>query len=558
MSESLATAPQTQPGVSTPRFSALDWTLIVIVLGIALALRLTHTDKVLSFDEIWHLATTQGYGSPTANYELNVIHRDVPHMTSLDHAAPVWAIWQDMRGVLHPPGFLIALRLWREVFGDSDWAAHLFSITWSLVGIVFTILTGRIAMNRWAAALCGLAIACGQTQCYFAQEVRPYGMLIGLGSICLWIMTRCELYGPTRGRVLWLAFLSLLLLLTHYFAFGAAVAIGLFCVFRCKPHRTAFLIAIAACAAFYMVAWVPFALRQIRDFGVGDVLIKLPHRDPIYTTFMLAGAPFRLFAERDYMVEFMPVFSGVLFILPWEISRRFRALVPWSLWLCCTLGAIFALDMARTTRHAAYVRYLAIATPAVPLLFVGTVWPIRRWLAYAIGATLSFGGFIYLISSNVVLVDAQPYPLIPKVLSQRIAPGEPLLSFEDRPESMWRAPVVLMVAAHDPNIFPRTMAIIDRPMPEAMVKELGTPTAWLIVNLDTAAEAVVPGCRVIETFYGDENLMVHHIALDGATTRPSETTTRPSDTASQSALPSLQGGVRSGPEAASRPATDGR
>src|SRR4051812_44705897 len=130
--------------VPTPQpWMKLDWILIIGLLIVAAALRLTHIDPVLSFDEIWHLATTQGRGSPTKAYEWNVIYHNVGHMTSLDHAAPVWKIWQPMREVLHPPGFLIALRLWREVFGDGDMAAHLFSITWSLVGITFTFLTAR-------------------------------------------------------------------------------------------------------------------------------------------------------------------------------------------------------------------------------------------------------------------------------------------------------------------------------------------------------------------------------------------------------------------------------
>jgi hypothetical protein len=504
------------------RWQTWDWILLLTVLIVAGSLRLTHIDPVLSFDEIWHLATTQGYGSPTKAYEWDVIYRNVGHMTSLEHAAPVWAIWQDMREVLHPPGFLISMRLWRDVFGDSDMAAHLFSITWSLVGIVFTFLTGRLAMNRWAGMLCGLSLACAQTQCYLAQEVRAYAMLIALGSIALWIMTRCELQGPTRGRVLWLAVLSLAMLLTHYFALGAAIAIGLYCVLRGGNQRKTFLIAITACALLYIVAWVPFALRQVRDFGVGDVLIKMPQRDLVFTTLMLAGTPFRLIAERDYTMELMPVFSGVLFILPWELSRRFKALVPWVFWLCCTIGAIFVLDIARTSRHAAYIRYLAIATPAVPLLFVGTVWPIRRWLAYTVGGVLSFGGFMYLISRNVVLIDAQPYPEIAKVLSKHIQPGEPILSFENAEQFLWRAPVVLMVAAHEPNVFPRTMALLSKPMSKTMMRDLNAKTAWLLINNYTMAEEIVPGCRVLDRYYGDEDLMVVRIAIDAEspTTEP--------------------------------------
>ena len=500
--------------VREEKWKARDWVLIVSVLALAGWLRLSYLDPVLSFDEIWHLSTTQGYGSPLTNYAWNVVHHDVPQMTSLDHAAPVWAIWQDMRGVLHPPLFLIVLRLWRELAGDGDFAAHAFSVTWSLVGIAFTFATARLAMNRWAATLCATALACAQTQVYFAQEVRAYAMLIAMGSVCLWLMTKIELSGASRSRILWLAFLTLPLVLTHYFALGATVAIGVFGAIRAGVHRRSFFTMIAGCALFYLVAWMPMALRQVRDFDVGDVMLKIPTRDLAFTILMLAGSPFRLIAERDYQIELLPVFSGVLFLLPWFLLRRFKPLLPWVLWLCLSLGAILVLDLARTTRHAAYIRYLAIATPAVPLLFVGTVWAVRRWLAYVVGVTITFGGLMYLISRNPVILDAQPYPEVASVLSRHIAPGEPIIVFESRQEALWRTPVLIMVAAHEPHIFPRTMAILSKPMTPAMLRELNARSLWLMTGFETSTEFIIPGARRIESFYGDEDLRIDHLEID--------------------------------------------
>ena len=514
--------------------------LLAIVLVLATWLRLTHIDSVLSFDEIWHLATTQGYGSPQMNYAWNQVHYDVPHMTSLDHAAPVWAIWHDMRGVLHPPLFLIALRLWREVFGDGDYAAHLFSISWSLVAIGFTFASARLSMNRWAAVLCVMILACAQTQIYFAQEVRGYAMLIALGSIALWIMTRCEVLGITRRRAIALAVMTLLLVLTHYFTLGAAIAIGVYGVIRIREHRKGFLLSLGACATFYLVAWVPFAVAQIKDFQTGDVLLKLQHRDVVFTTLMLAGAPFRLIAERDYSIELLPVFTGVLLVVPWFLIRRFPSLLPWMLWITCSLGAIWVLDMARTTRHAAYIRYLAIATPAVPLLFVGVAWPMRRWLAYVIGSVAAFVGLIYLISNNRVPFDAQPYPRIASILSRHIAPGEMVISYEDDPQAYWRAEVAIMIAAHEPAIFPRDIAILSSPMKPGSLAKIRSRSAWLIAPFGTRADAIVPGSRVIETFRADENLQIDHLAIDSRspTTVESAVDSRDAATSIGDAVPS--------------------
>ncbi len=495
-------------------WSSVDWLLLLSVLSISACLRLIYIDPVLSFDEIWHLATTQGRGSLIGSFDLNVVYHDVDSMTSLAHPGPIWGIWHDMPGVLHPPLFLIAMRLWRDVMGDGDFAAHCFSITWSLVAIAFTFATARLAMNRWAALLCGTTLACAQTQCYFAQEVRAYSMLIGFGSIALWLMTRCELLGVTRRRLLILAFLTLPMLLTHYFTFGSAVAIGLYGLVRGGAHRRAFLLMIGGCAAFYAVAWIPFALAQIKDFQVGDCLLKIPQRDLTFTTLMLAGTPFRLIADRDYTMERLTACTGGLFILPWLLMSRMRTLFPWVLWLCLSVGVIFVLDIVRTTQHAAYVRYLAAATPAVPLLIVGTFWPIRRSFAYMAGVGMSFGGLMYLISRNPIHFDAQPFPDTASVLARHMQPGEALISYESSPARMWRAPLLIMVASHEPGLFPRTVAILSKPATPEILKELNCSSFWLLSSYDFSTQQVVPGARVLQSFPGDEEMHIDHLAID--------------------------------------------
>lgn len=503
-------------------WKAIDFVLLLAILAVATWLRLTHIDPVPSFDEIWHMETTQGYGTVHSNYAWNQVHHDVPSMTSLDHAAPVWAIWKDMRGVLHPPLFLIALRLWRELCGDGSYAAHLFSITWSLFGIAFTFGSARLAMDRWAGTLCAAALACAQTQIYFAQEIRAYAMIIGIGAAALWLMTRCEVLGVTRRRLVLLGLMTLLLVLSHYLTFGAAVAIGLYGLARAGKHRRIFLAVVGACALFYLVAWVPFALKQTHEFYVGDVMIKIPERDLLYTTLMVGATPFRLLAERDFYFELTPVLSGVLFLLPWLLLRRFPALLPWAIWLTASMGAIVALDLVRTTRHVSYIRYLAIATPAVPLLFVGIGWVFRRWLAYLIGGIVTFVGLIYLVSGNVVIIDAQSYPMVVSRLSAHIKPGEPILSYEDRPAAQWRAEVMMAVAGHETGIFPRTIAILTEPMTPELIKALRSETAWLIARSDLPEESMVPGARVMESFLIDEDLRLSHLALDASSTGPSD------------------------------------
>lgn len=499
----------------------IDAVLLLAILSIALWLRLTHLDSGLSFDEHWHLASTQGIGDAMTYFRHNVVYPDAFSMTGLDHKRGLWSVWTGMDGILHPPLFIVALRLWREIMGTSDLAAHGFSVFCGLVSITFTFLSAKLAMNRVAGALAALALAFAQTQVYFSQEVRAYAMLIAIGSIALWLMTRIELLGPTRQRVVALALLTLPLLLTHYFSFGACLAIGIYGLWSAGPHRKAFLAAIVAAAAIYAVVWIPFAVRQLDDLGTGDVFLK-SDTGVLHVLLLTAGTPFRLLAERDYQIERTPLLSAVLFVLPWLLVRRQRALLPWSMWLCASVATIVLLDLTRTTVHTAYIRYLAIATPPITLLFIGTVWALgRHRMAYAVGGMLCFAGAIYLFSGTRVLLDADDLNDATRIVERQYQKGDAIVTHSGVLPSFY-ADALALTLSHSPKIFPTTLLIADRPLTPELIQQLGTRSVWLVSGeLRVPAEEFIPGGRVLSDQAGTPTVRVRHILIEtSATTRP--------------------------------------
>lgn len=500
----------------------LDALLLAVVLGLATWVRATHLDPAPSFDELWHLSDTTGHGSALSEYPYDTVLPAARRQTSLADARPIWTLWSHQRDVLHPPLFLIALRLWRDAVGEGDLAAHWFSIAWGTVGLAFTFAAARLATSRWLAACVALAMGCAHTQVYIAQEIRPYAMVGAIGAATLYLMTRVEVLGATRRRAVLLGLSTLALVLTHYFAFGCALAVGVYGMFRLAPHRRAFLATVGACALFFAVAWVPVALKQVADMSVGRGGLP-PHL--ALELLSLLNAPFRVLADRSYLNEPLSLVTGVLFVLPWLLVRRFRPLLPWAIWLCCTLGCLVALDLARSSDHIVFVRYLAVAAPAVPLLFVGCAWAVRPWLAYAAAVGIFGVGFSYLVSRADIYAEVSDYADVAEPIVARIRPGDAILAADA--SGMRRAPVWVMVLSHQPNLFPRPAAMLTRPMTPEMLRELGTTSAWYVADEGSAATQMVPGSRVVEQIHLLEGTQVCRLELAPPAAATTPATTRP-------------------------------
>ena len=504
--------------------------MLLLVLALAAWVRLTHIDSGMSFDELWHLASTQGIGSAMAYYKHDIVYHDAIRLTSLEHEQNLWHVWNGMDGILHPPLFIVALRLWREVFGQSDFAAHGYPIFCSLVMIGFVFDSARLAMNRIAATLAGIALSVSMTQVYLAQEVRAYAMLGALGAIALWIMTRIEVLGVTRRRVIGLASLTLPMMLSHYFAFGACIAVGIYGLTVCKPYRKQMLAWLALSAAIYAIIWLPFAMRQLKDLGTGDAFLKLD-RGPLHVVLLAASIPFRLFVDRDYDIERVPLLSCLLFIAPWFLIRRMPALRPWSLWLCAVVLPLVVLDLSRTTVHLAYIRYTAIASAAAPLLFIGTVWAMGyRRVSYFIGGIVGMAGGIYLYSDAPMLFDAENLTEVNRVLEPKYQKGDAVIVAAGVLSPFYCDALALTVS-HSEKIFPTTLVVATKPLTPQMVRDLGTRSVWIACgDLNMPAEQYVPGGRVVYSYPASPFVRVWHLMIDDPDASPiaeSASTTQP-------------------------------
>ncbi len=520
---------ESQPPVSAGTGNAWtlkDWLLLAGVLVFAFVLHVTHFDADLSLDELWHLSITPGNGSSLERFPADVLLSGLSSQTSLEHASPFWNVWRGMDGALHPPLYCLSLRLWREVIGESDFVAHLYSTLWASISIGFLFATAKIAMDRWAALLCCFVISIAQAQVYFAQEVRSYQMLIGIASIALFVMTRIEMYGSTRRRAVALALLTLPLLLTHYFAFGAAVAIGIYGVFRCRGNWLAFILACAVAGAIYLVAWVPFALRQVGELHTGDAFLHDDKFSLATEVARLLCSPWRVIIDRDYKSDRVTMVAGLLLIVPWFLVRKHRALLPWVIWLSACILTICLLDIVRTTKHLTFPRYYAAATPAVALLMIGSIWAIDRRTAYIIGV-----GLVLLIAvggrtDEPMSVDSPTHSVARHYVSDRIQPGEALLIYKGEAPDIY-ADMIALTFSHDPKFSDRPTVKMSRALSEQVTAQL-PDRAWVVVCGIFPLAKDVPGASVLgEAVNIKDQAVILHVQIRNPTTIPAQPTTMP-------------------------------
>lgn len=501
-------------GAAGLRWGALDLALLAGVLALALVLRVANFDAELSLDELWHLGTTPGLGSPLGTVPADTLLDGLRSQTGLQDAARPWHVWTGMDGVLHPPLYCLTLRFWREIFGKGDFAAHFYSTVWAMVAIGFLFATARLAIDRWAAAIVGVGTAISQAQMYFAQEVRSYQMLIGIATLCLWIMTRIEVLGPTRKRAIALALMTLPMLLTHYFAAGAALAVGVYGLLRLKGHRVAFILACAAAGLIYLVSWVPYAMKQVDDLYTGDSFLRVERFDALHELLLVFCSPWRLIIDKDYEVDRMTLVSGVLFIAPWLLVRRNRALLPWTIWLTGSILAIAALDVARSSRHMDFPRYFAVASPAVLLLAVGVFWALDRKAAWvfsiALLALIAIGGRV----DERISVDSPYHSTLRNYVRDRIQPGEALLIYNGfAPEEY--SDMLALTFSHVPQFQHRPTIKMSKPLSAEMVARL-PERAWMAtVGFDQPVADVVPGAVVIGRERIKDQGLVLHLQLRG-------------------------------------------
>jgi len=479
-----------------------DLPLLILVLAVGAYLRIARISfDSLSFDEQWHLELSTGRGSPHVRLPEDVVIPDAPAVTSLAGAPPWYRVWSNMDFVVHPPLYCTLLRIWREAFGEGDIAARSFSIVCSLVAIALLFVAVRMSLGPGVAFWGALILAAAPTQVLLAQQVRGYMLLeaLGMGAIVALLVLE-------RGEKAWffaaatMALCVLGMMLTHYFAIGAAAAMGVWALIRLRGPKLRYAITcLFTAAVVYLIIWGPFLWRQRGYVGAtaDPWLVERSENHLVLTLDRLAKWPLRFIVDpgEESAIGWLGV---VLLVAPPLLAGRDARLQLWMLWLAGTLGLVAGLDLLRGTRQLQFARYVCLAAPAVAGLIAALAARLPRPLHHATPAIVVL---IALACWRYAYVSEEPdWRKLGQIIDQHVQPGEAIVFYHGA-QAEWFDEILYLGSAHYSQQFPRTIVRLSRPASPQLVQQLPGETAWLVSwQLGTDVSSVLPGARVMQRY----------------------------------------------------------
>jgi hypothetical protein len=424
--------------------------VLALIVVVASTLRFRQLgDQGMWLDELITLQFTTGRHDPLPFYRPGPL----PDLTETVGARPWWSLWFEMGGEAHPPGYPILLRLWRELWGPGDIAARSFSVVASLAAILLLFDVARLLYGTtpalWAAAI----MTAAATQIAYAQDTRPYTLIIALVLGAASAVLRLKVRGPGLARASALGMCLLALPLMHYLSLGACLAIGVYAIIglRGRALRQA-LAAMVIAAAVFAIAWVPFMLEQRNN--VAQVWLDDAGNHGQQTLLRLALLPTRYLGLPRFdtagLAEWLLVVLGAaVYIVPLFFVRRRRDMELGYLLLVCTVGSVLALDLVRRTQLLAWVRYTLAASPGVVLLVVGVSSRLKAsWLQHALPAVAL--GYALWSVPEPHLARKLAYREIAATIARHAA-GEELVVFTPTDPPWMRNSIALALCHYQPG-----------------------------------------------------------------------------------------------------------
>lgn len=293
-------------------------------------------------------------------------------------------------GDVHPPGYYLLLRAWRDRVGGSEFALRSLSAFCGVLTVALTAALGRKAGGTWTAVGGALALAVHPLAVYYSQEARMYALLGLMAAATLWIAARLQ----HRSPIVWPDAGALLLVLivglyTHYaygfVVLGVNVAFAATSLLR-RPLYWRRLLIWAGChvlAALAFLPWLPNVLRAAGwappDLNTGQALGEMVRALLVGITLPNEANPY-----------WLPV-AGTLLLLA-LLTRSRSAFVKW---VGVTVTALpIVLIVVLNIYRAAYLKFLMVAVaPLTVLLALPLAAPRpggghRRILTMLVGSVL--------------------------------------------------------------------------------------------------------------------------------------------------------------------------
>lgn len=480
----------------------LEFVILGFILVIGAFVRFYRIDgPSLWMDEIGSIEVAAGRGLSHNYLPAGIVEtRKIP-LANLSSALPWWRIWTTVGDDVFPPIYYILLRWWMDLLGTGAMAVRCLSAFASLGAIALLFDVCRWLRGPRVALLAAAAMALSPAQINFAQDARPYALLIFLGLACCDAVIRIEMMGATPKRCAILAFLLAAIALTHYLAIGGIAALAVYAAVRLRGSariRTLGMFLLAG--VFVAVIWGGSALRQFHRIPPGQPAFLFaagPHHVKA-TVLPVIGLPAALILDSGQAatlpVAALILFAVIVLVIPVLRLAARRDLLLWVLWLGGTIGILVASDLIRRSSFLQYIRYAILASPAVCALIAMIDWPprplLRDALAWCLLAVLGVSVTQHLYDP---VISKEDWRQLAVDVNTHAAPDELLVFYGGDP---WISPGTwFMCFSYYLPQSQRPWLILHHPADAALLRQLdGRDSLWLIgKHPEQDGPALLPG-----------------------------------------------------------------
>jgi mannosyltransferase len=292
---------------------------------------------------------------------------------------PISQIPAALRHDGHPPLYYVLLHGWISLFGSGDVAVRALSGLFAVATLPVAWVIGRRRGGTRLAWVFTAVLALSPFALRYATETRMYSLLM-LGVLVLYLLLDDVVARQERGwlRLVGLALLSGILLLTHYWSIWLLGAVELLLIWHGwrrpeqRPEvRRAFLAIAAGGLAF--LAWIPSFLYQAAHTGTPWAGVQRPTNMIGATLQDFGGGNFK---DAIFVGAVMAALVGLgvfgrgtgttTITLDLRTVRRYR---PVAATVALTLGLGIGASLVSSTTYA--TRYAAVIYPLVALLIAG-------------------------------------------------------------------------------------------------------------------------------------------------------------------------------------------
>jgi hypothetical protein len=510
----------------------LIWIFLGVILFAATILRFYDCNNpILWYDEISNLGlvTGQDIGNGDEKFfprDTVVLHPN--NTSSINSAKPLFeAIFSRAPYDVNPPLPTFVLYLWRCVFGDSVSSVRMLSILPSIACVLLIFLVCKELFDEFSALWAALLMCLATPQIVYAYEVRAYALLFFWGLATALVIIQLEKKGPTWWRILLLALLSFCLSMTHYFSFGFLVSLAIYCVIRLRGKSLfSALIGFGIGGVLFLISWGETFYHQF--FGNAPVLSqylasrKNPNISAQAIEF-LAGWLERVLLHLPVEYLARPSWVLIVFLLPSiAIFWKRNLLLPW-LWLSCTVGFVWGLDVWRDTYHFTEIRYTLLAAPAAYLIIATGIFLGKRQVLWNSIAPALLSIYLVFQIPKAYTPYKENWSEVANLIKNSGASNEAIILPHVGQEIQIYLPSFLWTAmsyyAYCPD---RPMVILRNPMSQEMIAQLGWGSkAWILTKFPDFPQSAsqdwaslcIPGCRVIGSWVAQNRATIFHVVL---------------------------------------------